>query len=189
MRSPVAELLADLAMALDGAGIDWYLFGAQAAILYGGARLTADVDVTIRLPDRASNEAVVELIERQRFTLRVPDADFIRRTRVIPFAHNSSGLPLDLVLAGPGLEDLFFSRAARRDVEGTPIPVASAEDLIVMKLLAGRPKDADDVGAIVRAYADRLDRPYIEQILTRLEEGLGQSDLLRHFHQIVGGGS
>jgi hypothetical protein len=33
MRSPVAELLADLAAAFRQVPVDWYLFGAQAAIL------------------------------------------------------------------------------------------------------------------------------------------------------------
>jgi hypothetical protein len=185
MRSPVAELLTDLATALDGARIDWYLFGAQAAILHGAARLTADVDVTVRTSDRVSNEALVELVERHGFTRRVPDPDFTRRTRVIPFLHTVSGLPLDVVLAGPGLEDQFFSRTVHRDVEGTPVPLASAEDVIVMKLLAGRAKDFEDVAAIIRAHGDRLDTTYVELILTRLEEALGQSDLLRTFREIA----
>jgi len=184
MRSPVADLLADLAAALDGAGIDWYLFGAQAAILYGASRLTADVDVTVRLGDRLSNDELVALIERHGFTRRIPDPDFIKRTRVIPLLHTSSGLPMDLVIAGPGFEDQFFARSVHRDVEGTSVPVASAEDLLVMKLLAGRAKDLEDIAAIVRASGDRLDRAYVEDVLTRLEAALGQSDLLRHFHQI-----
>jgi len=50
MRSPVADLLADAATALSEGGVPWYLFEAQAAILHGAARLTADVDVTVRLP-------------------------------------------------------------------------------------------------------------------------------------------
>jgi hypothetical protein len=57
MSSPVAELLADLAAAFDQRRVDWYLFGAQAAILHGAARLTADVDVTVRLPEAFSNAA------------------------------------------------------------------------------------------------------------------------------------
>ena len=48
MRSPVADLLADLSHALEGLGVRWYLFGAQAAIVHGAARLTADVDVTVQ---------------------------------------------------------------------------------------------------------------------------------------------
>ena len=47
MRSPVAELLGALGAVLDRLGVGWYLFGAQAALLYGAARLTADVDVTV----------------------------------------------------------------------------------------------------------------------------------------------
>ena len=40
MSSPVVDLLADLAAALDGGEVPWYLFGAQAAILHGVNRLT-----------------------------------------------------------------------------------------------------------------------------------------------------
>ena len=50
VRSPVADLLADLSAALEALNIPWYLFGAQAAIVYGVARLTADVDVTAQAP-------------------------------------------------------------------------------------------------------------------------------------------
>jgi len=47
MPSPVVELLAALDSGLRSLGIRWYLFGAQAAIVHGAARLTADVDATI----------------------------------------------------------------------------------------------------------------------------------------------
>jgi len=43
----VAKLLADLASALSEFGARWYVFGAQAAIVHGANRLTADVDVTL----------------------------------------------------------------------------------------------------------------------------------------------
>lgn len=63
MRSPVLDLFVDLGAALDTAGIAWYLFGAQAAILHGAARLTADVDVTVRLPAAMSNEGLARVLE------------------------------------------------------------------------------------------------------------------------------
>ena len=49
MPSPLAELLGGLRDAFEPLGVRWYLFGAQAAILHGAARLSADVDVTVRL--------------------------------------------------------------------------------------------------------------------------------------------
>jgi hypothetical protein len=130
MRSPVAELLNDLAAGLNDLGLPWYLFGAQAAMLYGVARLTADVDVTVRLPDKTTNQALVVGLQRHGFEGRVDDAGFVERTRVVPMVHTVTALPLDVVLAGPGIEDRFFARALTRSVEGVTVPVASAEDVI-----------------------------------------------------------
>lgn len=83
MPSPVGELLPALARAMAEARVEWYLFGAQAAILHGAARLTADVDVTIRLHP-ATLDSLVQALERHGFGLRTRDQDLIERTRVVP---------------------------------------------------------------------------------------------------------
>lgn len=112
--SPLAELLADLQRALGALGVRWYLFGAQAAILHGVARLTADVDVTVDLGSRSSHDLVTALAAAG-FELRVADAEgFVESTRVLPLVHEPSRMPVDVVLAGPGLEELFFVRAPGR---------------------------------------------------------------------------
>jgi len=185
MRSPVVELLADLVLALDGARVPWFLFGAQAAILHGAARLTADVDVTVRLPDGMSNQALAEALERCRFQRRVVDPTFIERTRIIPVVHLPTKLPLDVVLAGPGLEDVFFQRVQTREIDGVPVRLASPEDIVIMKVLAGRPKDLEDVIAILTAHGDDLDQRHIEATLSTLEDALSQNDLLPAFRQTV----
>ena len=157
MPSPVADLLSNLGAGLSEIGAPWYLFGARAAILYGVARLTADVDVTVRLSDSTTGGMLANALQRHGFRLRVSDPDFIARTRVMPFVHGATELPLDVVLAGPGLEDEFFERVIVRDVDGVRVPVASAEDIVVMKVLAGRPKDQEDVVAIAAAHGTALD--------------------------------
>ena len=90
-------------------------------------------------------------------------------------------MPLDIVLAGPGLEDLFLERAQVRDVDGVAVRVASPEDLIVMKILAGRDKDMDDVRAVIAGQGSRLDVEYVRTTLGSLEAALGQADLLPEF--------
>ena len=185
MRSPVVELLADLRAALESAQVPWFLFGAQAAILHGAARLTADVDVTVRLPDDFSTEALAQALERHPFQRRIDDPAFIARTRVVPFVHRPTNLPLDIVLAGPGLEDTFFERAQVRDIDGVLVPLASPEDIVIMKVLAARPKDLDDVVAIVTAYGRGLDVAHVEATLSALEAALGQSDLLPVWRESV----
>lgn len=184
MSSPVADLLRDLARALDRVSLRWYLFGAQAALIYGAARLTADVDVTVDWPAARSPAPLGQALEQHGFTLRISDPGFVERTRVLPFVHVASRLPLDVVLAGPGLEDTFFTRAITHDVEGVRIPVASPEDIVVMKLLASRAKDLDDVVSIAAAV-EGLDTEYVRRTLGLLEEALGQGDLLPAFERAL----
>ena len=159
----------------------WFLFGAQAVVIWGHPRQTADVDITVQLrPEDAV--AFWRDMEAAGFRLRVSEPEtFLSRTRVIPFLHVDTGIPLDIVLAGPGLESLFFDRAVLVNAGGLEIPVASAEDIIIMKVLAGRPKDAADTHTILLQRMQTLDFTHIRATLAMLEEALGQSDLLRAF--------
>ena len=88
----------------------WYGFGAQAVIAYGVPRPSADVDVTVKL----------ESDDPQRFESAMQAAgsscvsrEFIRRTRVMTFVDSATGMPLDIVLAGSGLEDESSSVSGR----------------------------------------------------------------------------
>ncbi len=180
MRSPVADLLADLARAFDALGISWYLFGAQAAIVYGVARLTADVDVTVRAPASTTDEWL-SILEGFGFARRFTDPAFIVQTRVVPVVHLATGLPVDIVLAGPGLEDELLQRAVVQSIDGVAVPVVEIADLVILKVLASRPKDLDDVAALLRTHGDGIDLTRVREVLTKLEQALGQSDLLTAF--------
>jgi hypothetical protein len=176
-RTAVASLFRALAPVLAGFGGRWYVFGAQAVMVWGRPRLTGDVDVTVHLePDDPSR--LVAAMGSAGFDLRVQDPDdFVRRTRVLPFVHRETDMPLDVVLAGPGLEEEFARDAVEVTVEGTPVPFISPVDLIVTKILAGRPKDLEDVRGIVLAQGDGLDVARVRRRLRQIEQALDQSDL------------
>jgi hypothetical protein len=185
--SPVgpAELLTDLAAGLDAIGARWYVFGAQAALVWGRPRLTTDVDVTVKCT--VSTDQLMIALDTHGFSLRIDGTEaFIRATRVVPLEHRASGLALDVVLAGPGLEDLFLERAVPIDVAGTVIPFISPEDLIVTKLLAGREKDIEDVRGVLSERGSALDVAQIRTTLALLEDALGQSDLTPVFDHELG---
>ena len=121
------------------------------------------------------------------FSLRIDASDaFIRTTGIVPLEHRASGLGLDVVLGGPGLEDLFLERAVPVDVAGTVVPFISPEDLIVTKLLAGREKDLEDVRGVLSERGSALDVEQIRTTLGWLEDALGQSDLLPIFDAELG---
>ena len=148
-----AKLLAAAAGVIEKWCDGWFVFGAQAVVVWGRPRLTADVDITVRLKHGDPADFWREM-EKAGFRLRVSDPEpFIARARVLPFLHTATQLPLDIVLAGPGIEDQFIERAIRIEIEGLSVPVASPEDLIVMKVLAARPKDVEDIRAILAEIA------------------------------------
>ena len=177
VQSAPIDLLAALAGALSRLHARWYVFGAQAVVLWGRPRLTADIDVTVRM-DPEEPERLVRALEASGFSLRIGNTpEFVRRTRVLPFVHATSGMPMDVVLAGPGLEELFLSRAVPVTIGSLVVPVISPEDLVATKILAGRPKDIEDVRGILRERLSTLDLESIRSTLALLEEALGQSDL------------
>lgn len=181
-------LLADLSDVLARWG-RWYLFGAQAVVIHGAPRLSADVDVTVRL-DPDEPERFAREMADAGFALRVDDPDFVRRTRVMPFVHGRTGMPLDVVLAGSGLEDEFLERAHHVVVGAIRVPVIDPEDLVIAKILAGRSKDVDDAATLWRLHAATLSADRIRRVLSMIEEAIGQSDLIPLFESVrrSGGG-
>ncbi len=177
------DLLRALTRVLEAFGGRWYVFGAQAVLVWGRPRLTGDVDVTVFL-DPEDPEPFVAAMERSGFELRVTNIrDFVTRTRVFPFTHTASGLALDVVLGGPGLEQEFLRTARQVDVGDVVVPVIGPEELIVTKVLAGRPKDLDDVQGILRAREHALDLARVRALIRVLESAIDQSDLLPSFEQ------
>jgi hypothetical protein len=171
---------ADLAHRL---GLRWYVFGAQAVSFHGFPRATADLDLTIDLAELAPRALIAEL-DRAGFTARFADDEFIAATRVIPIVHRATKLPIDLVLAGPGLEQQFLDEVQLQRVGKRRIPVLSPENLIVTKLLAARPKDLEDVRELIGSRGTSLDHARIRKLLTLLERALGQSDLVPLYQRL-----
>ncbi len=106
---------------------------------------------------------------------------FVRSTRVLPLIHIESTMPLDVALAGPGLEEQFLDRVIAVQVGELMVPVISPEDLVLTKVLAGREKDVGDIRSVLHARADSLDLDYIRRTLRVIEEAMGQSDLVPLF--------
>jgi len=105
---------------------------------------------------------------------------------VIPTTHRASGLPVDVVLAGPGLEQQFLDEVVVMELDGHPIPILSIENLIVTKLIAGRPKDLEDVRELVGRAGAKLDRAKVESVLVVVEDALATDELIPRFRSLRG---
>ncbi|MBW2256021.1 MAG: nucleotidyl transferase AbiEii/AbiGii toxin family protein [Deltaproteobacteria bacterium] len=181
--SALADTLRCLATVLDERDLRWFVFGAQAVAVRGAPRTTQDLDVTVEV-DRAQLPELMGALEAQGLRHRYPDIteELLTSGSVLPLAH-TSGMEIDLVLAGSGLEAIALARATRVSIDRVEVPVAHATDLVVMKVLAGRGKDLDDVRALL-ASGD-VELAEARDLLGQLEEALGQSDLLPLLQEAV----
>jgi hypothetical protein len=133
------------------------LIGALAANRYRiTTRLTQDVDLLLAGPGPSLGALERELAAAGWVVLHASPGGEILRLR-----HPDFGAA-DLILAGTAYEQQALSRA-RPESLGTAhdVPVATPEDVIVLKLIAGRAQDVADIEAILVAK-HVLDERYIE---------------------------
>lgn len=168
MDSPqpdVSALLAALTSELDRRALRFMLIGGQAVLLHGQARFTADVDITLDAGPAALDD-LRAACEALHLTPVAPGSEdleaFVRRTFVLPARHAATGMRVDFIFSTTPYETEAVARAQRVPVSGTPVPFATAEDLVIHKLFAGRARDTDDVEGIVRRQGPALDWAYLE---------------------------
>lgn len=146
--------------------------------------MTADVDVTVDLKEMGTL-AFVEELERAGFALRIElGEEFLREARLLPLVHVATGMPIDLVIAGSNLHAEFLDRRRVVDIGGVRVPMISPEDLIVTKVLAGRPKDLEDVRGVLLERPD-VDLSHVRELLGVLEAALGDDRLLPRLDRLL----
>jgi hypothetical protein len=132
--------------------VDFVVIGGIAAIAHGSARLTRDLDISY-----ATNAENLQALGRALMSLdaRVrgvhdevpfaPDERTLRRTELLTL--ETSAGPLDLLARPPGSPpyDELRKQARRITLGSRPILIASIDDLVAMKLKAGRATDLHDI--------------------------------------------
>lgn len=147
--------------------IDYLLVGGLAMNLHGVPRMTMDVDLVIALD--ADNIAkfdacIKEMGLRPSVPVRLADlADVAKREALFVEKHlialslisNTPATPtVDIVIHHPLEFKKAFANAVQRDLGGTPVLLASLEDMITMKKAAGRAQDLSDITHLERFLND-----------------------------------
>ncbi|MFO0811549.1 MAG: DUF6036 family nucleotidyltransferase [Gemmataceae bacterium] len=161
------DVVRDVAGVLEAAGIDYALMGGVAVRLYALPRPTLDVDLTISIP-RDDLNRLYDLDEDLGYT--IPDAqrtgwvDAVRGLPVVKFqfAVGTPMIDVDVFLAETAFQRQLLQRRQRHAGEGWTAWFVSPEDLILAKLLAGRPKDLNDVADILFIQG-QLDEPHLRR--------------------------
>ena len=103
----------------------------------------------------------------------------MRTAHVVPERTGSerTGVRVDLIFSTTPYERQAIARAVYVQLAGDAVPFASAEDLILHKLFAGRPRDVEDAIGVVRRKGPELDWAYLDDRAREFSVVPGREDL------------
>ncbi len=177
------QLLERIALGLDERQIPYMVIGGQAVLVYGEPRLTRDIDITLGVGQERLGD-VLALAEAAGWRVLVEKPDqFVQRTMVLPLDDPQTGIRIDLIFSFSPYERQAMDRVRRVSVGKATVRYAAAEDVIVLKITAGRPRDLEDVRTILLKNRE-LDLGYIRGWLTEFDRSLGEN-YLRAFENLA----
>jgi hypothetical protein len=180
----IEELLSRLARALDEANVPYMVIGGQAVAIHGQPRFTDDIDFTVGLGP-TDIRRVLEVARLSGLSPAVPDAEaFVRQTLLLPCVDDQSRVVVDFAFTDSAYEMQAIHRATPVEIGGHAVLFATPEDLVVHKLIAGRPHDLKDVAGILTKNK-AFDAAYVCEWLARFEEVV-ERPLVTEFKQIWG---
>lgn len=171
-------LLERIARAFDREKLQYMVIGGQAVLLHGEPRLTRDIDVTVG----AGLDELARVLAAARGAGLEPLVDpdtFTRKTMVLPCRDPGTSIRVDMILSFSDYERAALARAKEVRLGVTLVRFAAVEDLIIAKVVAGRPRDLDDVASILLKNPNR-DEAWILRWLGELEAALAEPFVARY---------
>ncbi len=148
------------------------VIGGQAVLLYGEPRLTRDIDIALGITTEKLDQ-LLEIIEAIQLKPLVDPHDFTLQTMVLPCEDPQNHIPVDFIFSFSPYERQAMDRVRLVDMEGVNVKFASAEDLVIHKVFAGRARDMEDAKAVLIKNPE-MDLPYIRHWLDELSTATGE---------------
>ena len=145
---------------------------------WGEPRFTRDVGVTLLCPFGSEDDVVKPLLD-SGYVGRIPDAqEFARLNRVL-LIQGHDGVPIDVALGTLPFEERMVERSSLFNFEADcTLRTCSAEDLVILKLFAFRPRVVLDAETVVTRQRGALDWQYVETNLQPLADVKGLPDIM-----------
>jgi hypothetical protein len=146
------ESLQKLISRFDHRGV---VIGGIAASVLGEARYTEDLDAMFMLPIQEISQFLEEA-KQEGIEPRIANAvDFAKQNRVLLLRHSITNTNIDISLGVLPFEEEVIERSSIREFDDSlQVRVPTPEDLIIMKAIAHRPKDLEDIRTLAAKYTD-----------------------------------
>ena len=184
--TPVLAAARDLQAFFERRQWRFCFIGGLALLRWGEPRFTRDVDATLLCGFGDEGQFTAPILA-SGYSGRISDADgFARRNRVL-LVESPAGVPMDIALGAIDFEEQMIQRSSF--FEFSPecsLRTCSAEDLLILKLFAYRPRDVLDAETIAVRQRGALDWPYVEKYLGPLAAVKEKREIMETLDQLRG---
>ena len=182
--APLLAPISALQRLLERAGGRGVILGGVATGFLGKPRFTVDVDAMV-LSSINDIPQLLLFAKEEGIEPRIENADsFARKNRVLLLRHNSSRVNIDISLGILPFEEETVERSIIQNIGTLAIRLPTPEDLIIMKAVAHRPKDLQDIQEIANAHPN-LDLVRIDKWVNSFADALEQPDLWEQIEPLL----
>ncbi|HOW56609.1 MAG TPA: nucleotidyl transferase AbiEii/AbiGii toxin family protein [Smithellaceae bacterium] len=178
------KIICSISSELERRNIPYMLIGGQAVLLYGEPRLTRDIDITLGV-DVDKLKSIISLVADLALKILPENIEtFVRKTMVLPVMHEETGIRIDFVFSLSLYEQQAIARARKVRILNQEVNFAAPEDVVIQKIVAGRPRDIEDVRGILLRIP-KIDIAYIRQWLKDFSDALGDDEIKTRLESVV----
>ena len=181
----IEQLIRKTAQGLDNVNIPYMIIGGQAVLLYGTPRLTRDIDITLGV-DTDKFALIQKICSELGFKI-LPDKpeEFIRDTNVLPTEDIKSRFRIDFIFSFTFFEAQAIKRTKTITILGYPVRFASCEDVIILKMIASRAIDIEDVKNMLIKNKKSINIEYIQSWLSEFNKIQEYEGILNNFNSLI----
>lgn len=160
------------------------IIGGVAVGFLGKPRFTADVDAVFLLSIKDVPK-FLESAKSENIEPRVQNIEeFAKKNRVLPLRHTPTNVEIDISMGIMPFEEELVTRRNEKSFSNLSVQLPTPEDLIIMKAIAHRPKDLEDIRTIIDNNPN-IDIQRIKKWVTDFAEVLEMNNLWGEIEAII----
>lgn len=154
----------------DGLIQGYALIGGMAVAVRGYPRSTKDLDFLINSEEVFFRTEFAKTLKAKGYSVEVYKGDFTDPLRgMVRILGSNNGPLVDFILIHKKWQEDIIDSAEEVSIGGISVPIAKAEDLVILKLKAGSPRDLLDVEELIKliSLSRAFDRPRLVSLAKR----------------------